>query len=97
MKFSLPTLLYLATTSLTTASKCPFMDLGTPTPGHREAINPADREHYNLYLKGLDVGKLYHTVERVMLRSQECWPADGPQDGDIPNYAGFFGRLAWHW
>lgn len=28
--------------------------------------------------------------------SQECWPADGPQDGDRPSYAGLFGRLAWH-
>merc|ERR1712232_1410949 len=23
-------------------------------------------------------------------------PADGPQDGDVPSYAGLFGRLAWH-
>merc|ERR1719346_65271 len=31
-----------------------------------------------------------------MTHSQDCWPADGPQDGDSPSYAGLFGRLAWH-
>ena len=31
-----------------------------------------------------------------MRKSQDCWPADGPQDGDVASYAGLFGRLAWH-
>ena len=31
-----------------------------------------------------------------MRNSQDCWPADGPQDGDVASYAGLFGRLAWH-
>jgi len=47
-------------------------------------------------LKNLDVKELYRSIVDLMTHSQACWPADGPQDGDIPSYAGLFGRLAWH-
>jgi len=44
----------------------------------------------------LDIPALYKDLAELMKTSQECWPADGPKDGDAPNYAGLFGRLAWH-
>ena len=63
--------------------------------GQPEISAPAEKAAYHEYLKGLGVKALYDTIVDVMTSSQECWPADGPQDGDVPNYAGFFGRLAW--
>jgi catalase (peroxidase I) len=83
--------------------RCPFHDLGTITgcpdtgsplsgPGH----DILGKEKYYHELKKLDVEELYHSLVDLMKNSQKCWPADGPQDGDIPNYAGLFGRLAWH-
>lgn len=79
-------------------AECPFYGLGTPPPGHPEVFGAEAFEttSYKEYLKGLDIEKLYGTLERVMTTSQDCWPADGPQDGDVASYAGLWGRLAWH-
>jgi catalase-peroxidase len=81
------------------AAQCPFHKLGSPPPGHPEIethISPSDERSYHKYLESLDINALYDTIAKVMTTSQKCWPADGPQDGDSPSYAGLFGRLAWH-
>lgn len=81
------------------AAQCPFGGVGTPPPGHPDLethASSADKAEYQKYLKGLNIRKLYDDIVKVMTTSQECWPADGPQDGDTASYAGFFGRLAWH-
>ena len=51
---------------------------------------------YYANLKRLNIEELYHDVATLMTTSQDCWPADGPQNGDTPSYAGLFERLAWH-
>lgn len=85
-----------ATTTLNAAAECEFYDVGNPPHGKEKYVSPSDKPIYHKYLQGLDVGKLYDTIVRVMKTSQECWPADGPQDNDEQSYAGLFGRLAWH-
>jgi len=91
--------------------RCPDYDLGT-VPAHESFKHwflPVDenppmeeedfytrKKKYHKKLKSLDIQKLYEDLETLMFTSQDCWPADGPQDGDIPNYAGLFERLTWH-
>lgn len=77
-------------------AQCEFFDVGTPRLGTEENVSPSNKKAYKKYLKRLSVRKLYNTIVRVMKTSQECWPADGPQDNDKPSYAGLFERLAWH-
>eukprot|EP00928_Gymnodinium_smaydae_P052988 TRINITY_DN37097_c0_g1_i1.p1 TRINITY_DN37097_c0_g1~~TRINITY_DN37097_c0_g1_i1.p1 ORF type:complete len:525 (-),score=106.71 TRINITY_DN37097_c0_g1_i1:137-1648(-) len=92
--------------------RCPHYDLGTPSAGLgseaaaaatlRGSVQSAESEaavskaEYYERLKTLDIQSLYESIETLMTTSQSCWPADGPQDGDSPSYAGLFGRLAWH-
>jgi catalase-peroxidase len=79
-----------------TTGQCTLHAIGSPSYGKETHVSPSDKRTYHKYLETLDVQKLYDTIVRVMKTSQECWPADGPQDGDQPSYAGLFGRLAWH-
>jgi len=79
-----------------TPAECEFYDVGTPALGTEENVSPSDKALYKKYLKSLDVEELYEDIVKVMKDSQECWPADGPQDGDKESYAGLFERLAWH-
>lgn len=84
--------------------RCPFYDLGTipadasaqPQAGSDAAVNVLSKSDYHSKLKTLDIQELYKDIAELLTTSQECWPADGPQDGDSKNYAGLFGRLAWH-
>lgn len=88
--------------------RCPLYDLGTiPASqdmahlrGGRASVPPGheilSKEEYHRELKNLDIEELYDSIKELMTTSQSCWPADGPQDGDDPSYAGLFGRLAWH-
>lgn len=78
------------------APQCEFYNVGTPRLGTEEFASPSDKKKYKAYLKYLDVEELYDDIVKVMLDSQECWPADGPQDDDKASYAGLFERLAWH-
>jgi len=55
-----------------------------------------DKKEYYQNLQSLNIEELYHDIEDVMLDSQKCWPADGPQNGDKASYAGLFIRTAWH-
>jgi len=86
---------------------CSLYNVGTPALGSEKFVSPhanygrgkkgkkgGSADQY--YLKDLDIKKLYDTIVRVMKTSQPCWPADGPQDGDSPSYAGLFIRTAWH-
>lgn len=72
--------------------RCPFDHLGT-TETDKTVLS---KKEYTEVLKSLDIKQLYLDIVDVMTTSERCWPADGPQDGDIPSYAGLFGRLAWH-
>lgn len=77
--------------------RCPFYDMGTvfgPYDPDPDSILPKD-EYYK-QLKTLDIEQLYEAIKNRMLNSTSCWPADGPQDGDIASYAALFVRLAWH-
>jgi len=76
--------------------KCQTYDIGNPMWNEDPYQSPMSKEEYHWYLRGLDVEKLYNTIVEVMRDSKECWPADGPQDGDVASYAGLFNRLAWH-
>eukprot|EP00928_Gymnodinium_smaydae_P041601 TRINITY_DN28132_c0_g1_i1.p1 TRINITY_DN28132_c0_g1~~TRINITY_DN28132_c0_g1_i1.p1 ORF type:complete len:505 (+),score=56.69 TRINITY_DN28132_c0_g1_i1:46-1560(+) len=91
--------------------RCPYYDLGTPStsagasgpqgslrgsPRNEEPVIALSKAKYYSSLKNLDIEHLYNSILRLMTTSQSCWPADGPQDGDTPSYAGLFGRLAWH-
>lgn len=80
--------------------RCEFYDSGTiPASADMPGSLGEDvlgKEEYYRELKSLDIKELYDELAGLMKKSQSCWPADGPQDGDIPNYAGLFGRLAWH-
>jgi len=90
-----------------TDDRCPFYDLGTiPASADmgarlrgavgRQTHGALSREKYHSSLHSLNVKDLYAAIVDLMTHSQECWPADGPQDGDVPSYAGLFERLAWH-
>jgi catalase (peroxidase I) len=74
----------------------PFYEAST-VPGCSVSLKdtPTKAEYY-ANLKHLNIESLYNEIKALMLSSQRAWPADGPQDGDIPSYAGLFGRLAWH-
>lgn len=67
--------------------------MGTRTGEDYPILNRAE---YYEELKHLDIEELYQRIVALMMASQAYWPADGPQDGDLPSYAGLFGRLAWH-
>jgi catalase-peroxidase len=82
--------------------RLPFYELGTvigcnarsqPPSGRNEVLK---KDEYYQQLKGLNISDLYESIVKLMTQSQKSWPADGPQDGDSPSYAGLFGRLAWH-
>lgn len=81
-------------TAFAAPDECPFHGAGSPSPQDDHPVT--DKNEYHEYLADLDVEHLYQTIVRVMENSEECWPADGPQDGDDASYAGLFGRLAWH-
>jgi len=75
--------------------RCPFYDTGTrPCSDPIESV--LSKGEYYRELKSLDIEDLYYSIVDLMTHSQDCWPADGPQDNDVASYAGFFGRLAWH-
>jgi len=71
-------------------------DMGANLRGARREDHVLTREQYHRKLKNLNVTDLYNSIVRLMTHSQDCWPADGPQDGDLPSYAGLFERTAWH-
>lgn len=77
-------------------SECPDYYVGTPRQDTVDEAPPLDKDAYYEYLERLDIPALYNAIVKVMKKSNDCWPADGPQDGDEENYAGLFGRLAWH-
>jgi len=87
----------VASTASTAFASCPnsWQQIGSP-PLHQEEFKPLTKEAYHKYLADLDIEKLYETIVETIKASEECWPADGPQDGDVASYAGLFGRLAWH-
>jgi len=106
---SLACLAAAESTGMRADDRCPFYDLGTipasadmgpQLRGGRAAVSGHDavlsKEEYYRELKALNIKDLYDSIANLMTHSQDCWPADGPQDGDIPSYAGLFGRLAWH-
>lgn len=75
----------------------PFYEDGTVAGCEVSRTNdPLTKEEYYKQLKTLDIKELYDSVNALIKDSQAAWPADGPQDGDVPSYAGLFGRLAWH-
>lgn len=78
------------------AQECPGYELGSPMLRSGENRIPFCKDDYRNFLAGLDVEKLYYTIVDLMKNSQDCWPADGPQDDDVESYAGLFMRLAWH-
>jgi catalase (peroxidase I) len=81
--------------SMLADDRCPFYDSGTLSDcAQTNAV--MSKEEYHRELKQLNIKNLYSAIEELMKTSQECWPADGHQDKDIPSYAGLFGRLAWH-
>jgi catalase (peroxidase I) len=88
------------TAGMRSDDRCPFHSLGTVTGCTKIGSEPNNeilsKEEYYRELKNLDIKDLYSSIVDLMTTSQACWPADGPQDGDIPSYAGLFGRLAWH-
>jgi catalase-peroxidase len=75
--------------------RCPLSFYGTKE-GWQAPIAQLTKEQYHHKLKNLDIKELHDRIVELMTNSQSCWPADGPQDGDVPSYAGLFGRLAWH-
>lgn len=75
--------------------RCPDADDGTLLPGSSDDTI-LSKEEYHQALKKLNISALYDDIAAFMKKSQACWPADGPQDGDVASYAGLFGRLAWH-
>merc|ERR1712110_267954 len=82
-------------TGMRNDDRCPFYESGTlpaSSPGH----DVLSKKEYYAHLKDLDIKDLYQSIAAFMKQSQTCWQADGPQDGDVPSYAGLFGRLAWH-
>jgi len=106
---SLACLAAAESTGMRADDRCPFYDLGTipasadmgpQLRGGRAAGSGHDavlsKEEYYRELKALNIEDLYNSIANLMTLSQDCWPADGPQDGDFPSYAGLFGRLAWH-
>jgi len=78
-----------------TDDRCPFYDLGTVS-SCEQSNHPLSKEDYYKELKSLNIKELYFAIVDLMRHSQECWPADGPQDNDVQSYAGLFNRLAWH-
>jgi len=79
--------------------RCPYFDLGTiPAAADVDSQGAPvlSKQEYHEALKTLDIKDLYDSIADLVKSSQACWPADGPQDGDIASYAGLFGRLAWH-
>lgn len=99
----LATTVVLSVTAQMRNDDFPFYDLGT-IPAWKDLgylrgtkhAKPFDKEAYHSDLKHLDIPRLYESITKLMVSSKAFWPADGPQDGDIPSYAGLFGRLAWH-
>jgi len=77
------------------ADDFPFYQMGT-IPGLQSDDSVLSKETYHRNLKQLDIEQLYLYIARLLTDSKAHWPADGPQDGDTPSYAGLFGRLAWH-
>merc|ERR1719188_2757130 len=75
--------------------KIEFYDIGTVS-GCSNIVKTQTKEEFYTNLKKLDIEELYHDIVDVIETSHKAWPADGPQNGDKPSYAGFFGRLAWH-
>jgi catalase (peroxidase I) len=73
----------------------PFYEEGT-VPGCNVRVPALGKAEYYAKLTNLNIVYLYNEIKALMLMSQKQWPADGPQDGDYPSYAGLFGRLAWH-
>jgi len=81
------------------SDRCPGYDSGTiPASAviHGGGAKVLTKAEYYKQLESLDIKELYDSIVDVMTKSQSCWPADGPQDGDKASYAGLFGRLAWH-
>jgi len=76
--------------------RCPFYDSGTASDCLTSRPSAPSKGEYYKQLKNLNIKELYESIVDLLTHSQKCWPADGPQDGDVPNYAGLFGRLAWH-
>mmetsp|Transcript_31268 Transcript_31268/g.74606 ORF Transcript_31268/g.74606 Transcript_31268/m.74606 type:complete len:414 (+) Transcript_31268:65-1306(+) len=64
--------------------------------GAHPAAQVMSKAEYHRQLKSLDIPRLYREIAALMTSSRPYWPADGPQDGDVPSYAGLFARLAWH-
>jgi len=75
--------------------RCPLADSGTASDCTQPTV-ALSKEDYYRQLKSLNIEDLYNSIVDLLTDSQTCWPADGPQDGDTPSYAGLFGRLAWH-
>lgn len=77
------------------ADDFPFYQMGT-LPGLESDRSVLSKDDYYRNLKHLDIEQLYRSIAQLLTDSKAYWPADGPQDGDTPSYAGLFGRLAWH-
>merc|ERR1719343_491056 len=82
-------------TGMLADDRCPLADSGTASDCAQPHV-ALSKEDYQRKLKSLNIADLYASIVDLLTHSQTCWPADGPQDGDVPNYAGLFGRLAWH-
>jgi len=72
-----------------------WKDLASLRGTHPDA-QVMSKAEYHRQLKSLDIPRLYREIAALMTSSRPYWPADGPQDGDVPSYAGLFARLAWH-
>lgn len=81
---------------MASGTKCSTYAVGNPQWNEDPYQSPMSKQQYQKYLESLDVKKLYDSIVDLMHDSQQCWPADGPQDGDVASYAGLFNRLAWH-
>jgi catalase (peroxidase I) len=85
----------LTSTGMLADDRCPLADSSTASDC-AQSNAALSKEDYYQKLKSLNIKELYNSIVDLLTTSQDCWPADGPQDGDVPNYAGLFGRLAWH-
>merc|ERR1719393_331680 len=85
----------LTDTGMLADDRCPLADAGTASDCAVSTVAQSKTDYYQK-LKSLDIAELYTSIVDLLTHSQTCWPADGPQDGDSPSYAGLFGRLAWH-
>lgn len=86
----------MAALYMTSGQECSTYGAGNPQWNEDPFQSPTSKDEYHRYLKSLDVKKLYDVIVDLMRDSKKCWPADGPQDGDVASYAGLFNRLAWH-